>query len=151
MVMVRKECFNRIGLFDENLPAGQDWDMWIRLAKHYQFDYINEPLVFGRFHEKRISTNPCAKMQGAKLMFKKFSPDLKTADNHRKILGHWHYRFGRLYSECGDMRKGRAEFIKAIIEEPYSAVYYARLFASFFGFRIYNVLRRLLARAILQI
>ena len=144
MVLVRKECFNRIGLFDENLSAGQDWDMWIRLAKHYQFDYVNEPLVLYRVHEKRISTNPYAHMQATKLLFKKFSTDLNTSVNHRKILGYWHYGFGRICCECGDIGKGRKEFMKAIVKDPYSVVYYIRLFASFFGQTIYKPLRRLL-------
>ena len=143
-VLVRKECFNRIGLFDENLSAGQDWDMWIRLTKHYQIDYVNEPLVLYRVHEKRISTNPCAKMQAAKLMFKKFSTDLNTSVNHKKILGCWHYQFGRIYCECGDIGEGRKEFMKAISMDPYSFIYYIRLFACFFGLTIYNALRRLL-------
>ena len=143
-VLVRKECFNRIGLFDENLPAGQDWDMWIRLAKHHQFDYVNEPLVLYRVHEKRISTNPFPKMQATKLMFKKFSKELNTSVNHKKILGYWHYRFGTIYCECGDIGKGRKEFMKAISKDPDSFIYYIRLFASFFGLTIYNALRRLL-------
>lgn len=144
MVLVRKECFEKVGLFDENLPAGEDFDLWIRLAKHYQFDYVNEPLILYRVHEKRISTNPYATLQAAKLMFKKFSKELNTSVNHKKILGYWHYQFGRIYCECGDIGKGRKEFMKAISKDPYSFIYHIRLFASFFSLTIYNALRRLL-------
>lgn len=143
-LLVRKECFNRIGLFDENLLAGQDWDMWIRLAKHYQFDYVNEPLVLYRVHDRRISTNPRAQMQAMKFMFKKFSKDLNISDNHREILGFWHYRFGIFYCACGDLGKGKKEFVKAITNDPYSIIYYIRLLASFSGLAIYNALSRLL-------
>ena len=143
-MLVRKECFDRIGLFDEKLPASEDWDMWIRLSTHYQFDYVNEPLVLYRVHEKRISTNPYAKMQAAKLMFKKFSIYLNTSVNHRKILGYWHYQLGGIYCECGDIGKGRKEFMKAISKDPYFFIYYICLFASFFSLTIYNTLRRLL-------
>ena len=144
MVLVRKECFTRIGLFDENLPAGQDWDMWIRLAKRYQFDSVNEPLVLYRVHEKRISTNPYAALRALKLIFKKYSTDLNTCDNRRKILGNWHYIFGRIYCECGDIGKGRKQFMKAISKDPCSVVYYVRLFTSFFGLTTYHASRRLL-------
>ena len=27
MVLVRKECFEKVGLFDENLPGGEDFDL----------------------------------------------------------------------------------------------------------------------------
>jgi glycosyltransferase involved in cell wall biosynthesis len=141
-VLVRKECFDRVGLFDESLSAGQDWDMWIRLAKHYQFDYVNETLVLYRVHEKRISTNPYAKLQAAKLLFEKFSAELKRSENTRAV-GYWHYEFGKLYCECKNMRKGREEFTKAIEVNPRSVMCYLHLFASFFGLTIYNALRRL--------
>jgi glycosyltransferase involved in cell wall biosynthesis len=143
-MLVRKECFDRVGVFDEKLPAGEDWDMWIRLSKYYQFDYVNEPLVLYRIHEKRTSENPFAKIRAAKLMFKKISTHLNTSVNQRKILGYWHNRLGGIYCECGDMGKGRKEFRKAISKDPYSFTYYIRLFASFFNLVIYDALNSLL-------
>ncbi len=143
-VFVKKECFDRIGVFDENLPAGQDWDMWIRLAKYYQFYYISEPLVLYRIHEKRISTNPCAKIRAAKLLHKKFSIELNASTNREKILARWHYQLGTIYSECGNIAKARKEFMKAVSKNPYSFIYLSRLFASIFGLKTYNALRGLL-------
>jgi glycosyltransferase involved in cell wall biosynthesis len=144
VAMVRKECFNRVGLFDENLLAGQDWDMWIRLAKHYQFDYIDTPLVLYRIHKKQISANPYAAMQSVERIFKKHSTDLKAATDPKKILGYWHYRFGRIYCECGNIRKGKKEFLKAVINDPYSVTYYVRLFTSFLGLTAYTITRNLM-------
>ncbi len=43
--LVKKECFDKTGFFDAALPCGQDWDMWIRLAQHYEFYFIDEVLV----------------------------------------------------------------------------------------------------------
>ena len=45
-VMVRRRCFEAMGLFDSKLKSIQDWDMWIRLSHRYQFMIIPEPLVF---------------------------------------------------------------------------------------------------------
>ena len=45
-VLVKKECFERAGLFDETLSGSEDWDMWLRLSEFYEFDYVPEPLVF---------------------------------------------------------------------------------------------------------
>ena len=36
--LIRRECFERVGLFDESLFA-EDWDMWLRIARHYDFAY----------------------------------------------------------------------------------------------------------------
>lgn len=34
--LIDKDCFTRCGLFDESLPAYQDWDMWLRISKDYK-------------------------------------------------------------------------------------------------------------------
>jgi glycosyltransferase involved in cell wall biosynthesis len=34
--LIRRECFQRVGQFDENLFA-EDWDMWLRISRHYDF------------------------------------------------------------------------------------------------------------------
>ncbi|HWX19238.1 MAG TPA: glycosyltransferase [Candidatus Binatia bacterium] len=36
--LVRRECYNRVGLFDEELFY-EDWDMWLRIAHHFEFAY----------------------------------------------------------------------------------------------------------------
>jgi len=144
MVLVRKECFEKSGLFDENLEASEDYDLWVRLTKHYEFDYVNEPLVLYRVHEKRISTNPYKALRAKKLLIKKHSKELTKLSNHRRILGSWQYRLGVLYCKCGDMGHGKKEFLKAIRNDPFSIRYYARLFASFFGLTLQDALDRLL-------
>lgn len=47
--LIRRSCFEKVGLFDTNLKSYvPDWDMWLRLALHYQFKVIREPLVYYR-------------------------------------------------------------------------------------------------------
>jgi len=140
MVLVRKECLEKVGLFDENLPAGEDFDLWIRLAKYYQFDCIREPLVLYRIHEKRVSADPYRSLIAKKSLFEKYSMELTTSFNDRKILGFWHYGLGVRYCECGDVRRGKKEFVKAITCNQFSVLYYARLLASFFGSKVFNLL-----------
>ena len=49
-VLVKRSCFERVGLFDENLTTAEDWDMWLRLAQVYAFDYTDKTLVRIRRH-----------------------------------------------------------------------------------------------------
>ena len=44
-VMLRRNCFDMVGLFDPKLQATPSWDLLIRLSHHYQFMTIAEPLV----------------------------------------------------------------------------------------------------------
>ena len=49
-VLVKRACFERVGGFDESLPSCEDWEMWLRLAEHYTFDYVDAVLVHLRRH-----------------------------------------------------------------------------------------------------
>jgi glycosyltransferase involved in cell wall biosynthesis len=49
-MLVKKECFNRAGFFNECLQFGEDWDMWLRIAKHYKVDFAERPLMKFRKH-----------------------------------------------------------------------------------------------------
>lgn len=56
-VLIRRECFKQVGLFDERLTSGEDWEMWLRLAKVYKIKYVDKIVAFVRVHPKSMSTN----------------------------------------------------------------------------------------------
>ena len=39
--LIRRGCFDKVGLYDETLFA-EDWDMWLRLSRHYEFAFSPE-------------------------------------------------------------------------------------------------------------
>jgi glycosyltransferase involved in cell wall biosynthesis len=43
--VVRRAVFEEIGSFDENLSLAIDYDLWLRAAAKFRFDYLDEPLV----------------------------------------------------------------------------------------------------------
>ena len=45
-VLVRRKCFENVGMFDCTLRSVEDWDMWIRIAERYPFAVTKEPLVY---------------------------------------------------------------------------------------------------------
>ncbi len=59
--LVRRGCFDVVGIFDRNLSVSADWDVWIRVASRYSFAVIKEPLVYYRQHSKNLSKN-CQKL-----------------------------------------------------------------------------------------
>jgi glycosyltransferase involved in cell wall biosynthesis len=54
-LLVRRDCFGQIGIFDPALPVAQDWDLWLRLALRYEAGYVDEPLLQVRSHTGQIS------------------------------------------------------------------------------------------------
>jgi len=65
-IIVKRECFDSGIRFDPNLRCCEDWDVWLKLAKYYQFEVILEPLVKYREHPdiNRGSTNSKAVTEG---------------------------------------------------------------------------------------
>lgn len=43
--MVRKSLFDDVGLFDESLPACEDYDMWLRVTSKYSVNLLDEELT----------------------------------------------------------------------------------------------------------
>ncbi len=44
-VMIRRSLLDETGLFDETLPACEDYDLWLRIAARYPIPLIEKPLV----------------------------------------------------------------------------------------------------------
>ena len=55
--VVRKECFERVGLFDESLRMSIDWDLWLRISTEYEFEYLDEPTIQYRRWGGQMSRN----------------------------------------------------------------------------------------------
>ena len=55
-VMMSKALFDRLGGFDEDLPACEDYDLWLRVCHQYEVAYIEHPLIrkYGG-HEDQLS------------------------------------------------------------------------------------------------
>ena len=55
-VMVRRELFEKVGLFDESLPACEDYDLWLRVGCRFPVHLIDRPLTIKRGgHEDQLS------------------------------------------------------------------------------------------------
>lgn len=48
--LIKKDCFFNVGMFDENMPSKQDYDLWIRITKKYEIIGIKQPLFLYTQH-----------------------------------------------------------------------------------------------------
>lgn len=53
-VVLKRSCFERIGMFDESLRIGEDYDLWLRAACDCRFGFINSVLAKRRRHEGNL-------------------------------------------------------------------------------------------------
>ena len=129
-LLIRKECFNRVGLFDDLLNTQQDWDMWIRIAKYYRFVLIKIPLVKYRLHSNQISRNLELKIITANRILVKYANEL---EKRRGVHSKHYFYIGIRFCRIGKTKEGRRYLLKAISLYPFCIRYYICLFASLFG------------------
>lgn len=48
--LVRKSCIDAVGGFDTDLRMGDDYELFLRISRHYELGYVDEPLVLYRQH-----------------------------------------------------------------------------------------------------
>ena len=54
-VMIRKEVFDKVGLYDKSFRESEDYELWLRIAENYKIANLAEPLVTKRYCKKSLS------------------------------------------------------------------------------------------------
>jgi glycosyltransferase involved in cell wall biosynthesis len=54
-VVVRRRVFDHVSGFDPEWDLSIDYDLWLRAARHYEFDYVDEELVLYRTGHGNLS------------------------------------------------------------------------------------------------
>lgn len=60
-VMVRRRCYETIGLYDLSMPWCGDWYLWCLFALHCEVAYFAEPMVCYRDHDLSMTTHMVGK------------------------------------------------------------------------------------------
>ena len=83
--LVRRACFDQVGLLDETLTSCEDWDMWLRIARIYDFACIEQPLAKIRLHGNNLTYDPARMEDGLFSVVEKFYSD-ESLSNELKLL-----------------------------------------------------------------
>jgi glycosyltransferase involved in cell wall biosynthesis len=97
--LIRRRCYDVVGLYDEQLPW-EDWDMWLRLARHYSFLYSPTPSAKYRLHQNSYSHSDPDRMlkQSFRICLKQFGLGDLTEYQESKITQMLLYSSECLYS-----------------------------------------------------
>ncbi len=74
--LVKKECFETWGVFDERLPALEEWELWIRLSKSFRFLFVGEPHVIWHSVPGSLSTDRKVFLVGTFRIMKKHAAEI---------------------------------------------------------------------------
>lgn len=85
-IMVSRKVLDTVGIFDEALNTSEDWDLWARIAYHFQVARIEIPLVAVFESENSISLSRKTKYFNDVKVLSRWNPlRPDTYDVHRKI------------------------------------------------------------------
>ena len=108
--VVRRECFERLGRFDENLRMGIDYDLWLRFSTQYEFDYVEQPLVRYRQWPGQMSINWNSRYLTGIAIMKRFLHEFPDVVNKRTV----NYAWAHTYAGFGSCARGAGRRIEAL-------------------------------------
>lgn len=121
-VVARRQMILDVGLFDEQLRNSQDFDLWLKLARHgARAAYQRKVLLRYRFHENSLSGDALNRINRELRVLNKYEslPDLTTDD--RAVVSQTLSRLrvelelesGKLALARGNFAEARAAFAQA--------------------------------------
>ena len=129
--VVRKSCFEAVGKFDIELPARQDWDMWIRLSGSYSIEVVPDVLVeMGNHLGERVRSDGNREIRAHQIIYRKYAAQRARHPFWLSLAARsaMYRRRGRVYFHRGmSMPKAFAMQFAAIVTWPFNFDSYAAL------------------------
>lgn len=98
-LLIPKEAFKKVGLFDCNLKCVQDYQLWFDMYKYgYNFIHIPYILTFTRVHSKSVTnTSPLVISEGNIfwINYTKYFSDKQKADLEGNLYNYYNYLYNR--------------------------------------------------------
>ena len=118
-VIIDRAVFLKSGGFDETLDSIEDWDLWLRIAKHRTISYLNQSLVSYRVHNNSLSRDLSRTISTHHRVIKKsFSPDgplYQYPGLYRKAMANSMVICARISEEEGNMMLATKLALKAAL------------------------------------
>jgi glycosyltransferase involved in cell wall biosynthesis len=87
-VMIKRSLFDEIGLFDEQYPACEDYDLWLRISCRYPVYLIDTPLIIKRGgHEDQLSREPSLDRYRIASIVKLLNQHILSTDQRQEAIG----------------------------------------------------------------
>lgn len=141
--LVKKTCFEKVGLFDENFRSFEDWDMWFRMSHHYEFRWCTEPLyIVHTGSPGQLTNNIEMMMKYLEMLYEKHAQSLATLPKktRKTMYSKYHKSKAVRLFQSGKTRNGSKEAIKAIILNPLKVELWKIFISGIFGVKIYYLL-----------
>ena len=136
-IVIKKLAIKNVGFFDENFEMIDDWDMWIRIAQKYDFDFVPESLFKYYIHGGNITKILSAgkKIEDLQYLLKKHMGYYKMFPKAYSIRMR---KLGTRYILDGQILKGKRYFLESIKINPLNIKSY--VYFLIYGSKFYKML-----------
>ena len=132
-ILVRRQAFDEVGLFDESLTGTDDYQFYMRLALTHRFAYDPEPLVLYRMHPgqytrmlSRIGSSRIRMFADVLPQIKRNRPDLVWPARRCLSRCHLLYAHALLHYERAPLAAAKT-LLAGLVAWPANAAIYGRL------------------------
>lgn len=124
-VMIRRECFDNVGAFNEDMQIAEDYLLWLNIAHQYQCYYIDIPLIKYYIHNSNISLNYEKKLSNI-MKLRKVMPDkIKLSSRQlNNFLASRDISISNLYFKLHHYKKALVFLIHSINRNPFISLRY---------------------------
>ena len=119
--LIRRECFDKVGYYDESLTAAEDYDLWLRISTEYEFAYLDEVTYLYRRWDGQTSRNSVKVVDSNVRVLQRFQGQYAHALPRRAVREAW----SRLMTdraialtEAGRRKEGFASVGAALRTDP---------------------------------
>jgi glycosyltransferase involved in cell wall biosynthesis len=149
-VVVRRECLEDVGLFNESLPVGEDLNLWLRIAARWEVSVVPEVLAIRHTMPGGLSLTTSvdrASSSGIALIEHVIQTctHLPAHERHalRESMANRHYEYGSYLLRKGDRGPSRHQMYQAIRRGRFDWRVLTKLAFSFLPYRVFASLREI--------
>lgn len=120
--VVKRECFDRLGGFREEIRMGIDYELWLRFSTQYEFDYVDCPLLRYRVWGGQMSSNWKGRYLSGIQIMEKFLiefPNAIDANTQKMAWAYTYVGFGHCMQSIGnDIGGALSLYFRALRYKP---------------------------------
>ena len=121
-VIVRRECFDIVGLFDPSLPTVEDHELWLRIAHRFPLAFLEEPVAEYRRHGGGFNADHAALYEGYRrfyeLMLRDHRSRLRNPKAATRQLAKFEYLCGTAALKQGERQRALHLISQALRRDP---------------------------------
>jgi glycosyltransferase involved in cell wall biosynthesis len=142
-LVIRRQCFETAGWFDESFPVNEDLELFLRMSKLYSYIGIDEFLMTRYLQPDSLTGRNIYFVKAFNQLVKKYYDDIKQDP---KLLSECYFKLGHCLIVDGDITGGRRHLLKGARINPLNFKNHIAFLLSLTGKTVYNTLAKMYRR-----